>query len=127
MVEDLLGSHITVLHTEAALIHTPEGDTRHRVVQTSRHLGTHILPAGTDITAPRGSRETLFASKSATGEQEHTRLVHLSLIDRALTVIDGVGIHGRIGIEVFRRGAEGCRTTEGLTIPHRGTVSHVRL
>ena len=25
-VEDLLGGHITVLHTESALIHAPEGD-----------------------------------------------------------------------------------------------------
>ena len=49
----LLGLHITVLHTESTLIHSPEGKTRHRVVETCRHLGTHILPTSTNITRPR--------------------------------------------------------------------------
>ena len=127
LIIELLGSHVAVLHTEAALVHTPEGDARHRVVQASRHLSAHILPAGADIATPGSRRETLLASEATTGEQEHARLVHLTLPDRALTVVDSVGIDGRVSVEILRRGAEGRRTAEGFTIPHRGAVAHVRL
>ena len=104
LVKQLLGCHITVLHTEAALIHTPERNTRDGVVQTSRHLSTHILPAGADITTPGRCREALLASETATGKQEHARLIHLTLPYRALSMIDGICIHGAVGIEIFCRG-----------------------
>ena len=81
LVEELLGSHIAILHAESSLVHTPEGHARHRVVQSGRHLRTHILPASADVAAPRGGGIALLAGKAATGEQEHARLVLLSLPD----------------------------------------------
>ena len=78
-VEKLLGCHIAVLHTETALVHTPEGDTGNRVVESCRHLGTHILPTGSDITTPRSGGETLLPSKSTASQQEHSRLIGLPL------------------------------------------------
>ena len=100
-VEELLGSDITVLHTEAALVHAPERQAGDGVVESCGHLGTHILPTGTDVTTPGGGREALFTSKAATGEQEYAWLIRLTLPDRTLTIVDGIGIHGAVGIEIF--------------------------
>ena len=105
-VEELLSSHIAVLDTEATLIHAPEGKTGNRIVQACRHLRTHILPAGTDVATPRGCGIALLASKTATCQQEHPWLILLALPDTALTIVDGIGINGAVGIEVFCRGAE---------------------
>ena len=97
-VVQLLGLHITVLDTEATLVHAPEGQSGHRIVQTCRHLSTHILPTGTDVTTPCGRRVALLASKTTTRQQEDT----LVRIDRALTVIDSIGIDDAVGIEILR-------------------------
>ena len=69
-VEELLSSNITVLYAEAALIHTPEGQSRHGVVETCGHLRTHIFPTGTDVAAPRGGAIALFTGKATTRQQE---------------------------------------------------------
>ena len=127
LVKQLLGSHITVFHTEAALVHTPERKSGDRVVQTCGHLGTHILPTGTDVTTPGSSREALLTSKAATRQQEDARLIELAIIHTALTIIDGIGINRTVGVEIFSRSTERRRTTQGFTIPHRSTVAHVGL
>ena len=100
-VEELLGCHITVLDTESTLIHAPERKTRNGIVETSSHLGTHIFPTGTNIATPGSSRVTLFASEATTSEQEYTWLILLALPYRTLTIVDGIGIDGAIGIEIF--------------------------
>ena len=66
-----LSLHVAVLHAEASLVHTPEGQSGHRVVQTSCHLGTHILPTGTYITTPCSGRIALLTGKPATSQQEY--------------------------------------------------------
>ena len=123
----LLCCHITVLHTEATLIHAPERDSAHRIVQSGSHLCPHILPTGTDITTPCGGRVTLFASKTATSKQEDTRFVVGSLKDRSLAIVDGIGINCGICVEILSRCTEGRRTAKRLAVPHRGTVAHIRL
>src|SRR5574344_2958365 len=62
-VEQLLGSHIALLHTESALVHAPEGNTSHREIQSGSHLRTHVFPTCTDITAPCGGGITLQRSE----------------------------------------------------------------
>ncbi len=123
LVKLLLGCHITVLHAEASLVHAPEGMTCQGKVQTCRHLGTHILPTGGDVSRPSGGAVTLLAGETGTGQEEYP----LVGVHRALTVIDGIGIHDAVGIEVLCGGAEGGRTAECLAVPHRGTVADVRL
>ena len=98
-VVQLLGLHITVLYAEATLVHAPEGQSRHGVVETCRHLSTHILPASTDVTTPCGCAITLLASKTATCQQEDA----LVGIDGTLSVVDSISIHDAIGVEILRR------------------------
>ena len=123
LVKLLLCCYITVLYTETALIHSPERKTCHRVVQASSHLGTHILPTGSNIARPSGCTVTLLASKTRTGKQEDT----LIRVHTALSIIDGVSIDDAVSVEIFGRGSESCRTREGLAIPHRCAVAHIRL
>src|SRR5574344_376232 len=111
-VEEFLSRHIAVFYTEATLVHSPERHTRHRIVESGCHLSAHILPTGADITTPSGCRIALFTSETATGEQEHTRFVGFTLPYRTLSVVDSIGIDGRIGIEIFGRSAEGSRSAK---------------
>ena len=96
-VVQLLSCHIATLHTEAALIHTPEGQSRCRVVQSRRHLSPHILPTGTNITTPCGCRIALFTSKTTTCQQEYT----LVGVNGTLAIVDGISIDDAIGIEIL--------------------------
>ena len=127
LVEQLLGSHITVFHTEASLVHAPERQSRHRIIEPGSHLRAHVLPTCSYITTPRGCRVSLLACKATPRQQKHTRLISLALEHRALSVVDGIGIHDAIGIEILRGRAEGSRSGEGFAIPHRGTVAHIGL
>ena len=106
LVKLLLCSHITVLDTESALVHSPERDTRHRVVESCCHLCTHVFPTRANVAAPCGCAVALLASKARTGEQEHTRFVGLTVEHRALSVIYGISINRRVSIKIF------CRRTE---------------
>lgn len=125
LVELLLGSHIAVFHAETALVHSPEGNARHRIVQSGGHLGAHILPAGCNVAAPGCRGVTLFSGKTATGEQEHAGFIGLSLKERTLSVVDGIGIHRAVGVEVFRRRTHRRGAAQGFAIPHGRAVAHV--
>ena len=103
LVKLLLSGHIAVLDAEAALVHAPEGDARHREVQAGSHLCPHVFPAGADVAAPGGGRVALFAGKTAAGEQEHALVVARG----TLAGIDGVGVDDRVGVEIFGRAAQG--------------------
>ena len=93
LVKQLLSCHVTILNAEATLIHSPERNTRHRIVKTCRHLSAHIFPTGTDIATPCCCRETLFTSETTTSQQEHARFIVLTLPYATLTIIDGISIH----------------------------------
>ena len=123
LVKLLLGSYIAVFHTETTLVHSPERKTCHGIVQSGSHLRTHILPAGSNIARPGSGAVALFACKARTGEEEDA----LVRVHAALTIVDGVGIHDAVGIEILGRCAQGGRTGERLAVPHRGTVTNVRL
>ena len=99
LVELLLGSHIAILHTETTLVHSPERKTSHGIVQSGSHLRTHILPAGSDIARPGSGAVALFACKTGTGQEEDT----LVRVHATLTIVDGVGIHDAVGIEILGR------------------------
>ena len=103
LVKLLLSGDIAVLDAEAALVHAPEGNARHREVQAGRHLGTHILPAGANVTAPGGGRVALFAGKTAAGQQEHALVVARG----TLAGIDSISIDDRVGVEIFGCAAQG--------------------
>ena len=120
-VKELLGSHIAVFHTETSLIHAPERQATDRIVHARSHLSPHVLPPCGDITAPSGRTETLFPGKSASGEQEYAPVG----IHRSLPVIDGIGIHDGVGVEIFGARAECRRAGEFFAIPHRCAVAHV--
>ena len=122
-VIELLGCHIAVLHTETALIHTPEGQSRHGVVQTSGHLCPHVFPAGTNIATPCCRRKALFAGKTAARQQEHALVGQHG----TLTIVDSVGIDDAIGVEILRGSTKSRRTTECLAIPHGRTVADIGL
>ena len=62
--------------------------TRERVVQAEGNLLAQVLPAGTDVAAPRVGACTLLTCKIAAGEDEHA----LVLVHGALVVIDA--LHG---------------------------------
>ena len=72
----------------------------------------------------------MLSSKAAACEQEHTGFSPFLPCQcfpcAPLSVVDGIGIHDAVGVEIFRRGAQSCRTAQCLAIPHRGAVSHVR-
>lgn len=110
LVELLLSFDITVLNAEPTDVHAPERDTRHRIVKTCRELCSHILPTCADVAAPTGCAVALFSGKSAAGKQEYA----LVGVHRTLAVVYRVGIYYAVGIEVFGRGAEGGRSTEGF-------------
>ena len=123
LVKLLLGSHIAVFYTETTLVHSPERKTCHGIVQSGSHLRTHILPAGSDVARPGSGAVALFASKARTGEEEDT----LVRVHATLTIVDGVGIHDAVGIEILGSRTQGGRTGERLAVPHRRTVAHIRL
>ncbi len=99
-----LGGYIAVLDTEAADVHGPVGDSAYREVKSRRYLRFHVLPAGGDVAAPCGGRVALKSRESRAGKQEHT----LVGLDTSLSVVDGLGIHQGVGVEVFGRRTE-CR------------------
>ena len=121
LIELLLGSHIAVLYTETALVHSPERQTCHRIVQTGCHLGTHIFPTGSNVTRPGSRTVALLTGKTGTGQEEDT----LVRVHAALSVIDSISIHDAVSIEIFGRCTEGSRTGKSLAVPHRGTVANV--
>ena len=98
LVELLLGSHVAVLYTETALVHSPERKTRHRIVQTGSHLSTHVLPTGSNIARPGSRAVALFARKARTGKEEDT----LVRVHATLAMIDGISIHDAVSVEIFR-------------------------
>ena len=106
LVELLLGCHIAVFHTESTLIHSPERKTCHGIVQSGCHLRTHIFPAGSDVARPGSGAVALFASKARTGEEEDA----LVRVHAALTIVDGIGIHDAVGIEILGSRTQGGRT-----------------
>ena len=121
LVIKALGLHITILHAETTLVHTPERKSRHRVIQACSHLRTHILPTGSDIATPCGCGIALFTCKTTAGKQEHA----LVRIHRALSVVDSIGINNRIGIEIFCCRTQSSRSTQGLAIPHRRAIADI--
>ena len=121
LIELLLGSHITVFYTETALVHSPERQTCHRIVQTGCHLGTHVFPTGSNVTRPGSRTVALFTCKARTGQEEDT----LVRVHTALSVIDSISIHDAVSIEIFGRCTDGSRTGKSLAVPHRGTVTNV--
>ena len=121
LIELLLGSHIAVLYTETTLVHSPERQTCHRIVQTGCHLGTHIFPTGSDVARPGSRTVALLTGKTGTGQEEDT----LVRVHAALSVIDSISIHDAVSIEIFGRCTEGSRTGKSLAVPHRGTVANV--
>ena len=123
LLEQFLCCHVAVLNAEATLVHAPEGQTGHRIVQTGSHLGTHVLPTGTDVARPCGGAVTLLAGKAATGQQEDALVGG----DTALTIVDGIGIDDAVGIEILRSRTKSRGTAECLAIPHGGAVADIGL
>ena len=123
LVKLLLSSYIAVFHAETTLVHSPERKTSHGIVQSGSHLRTHILPAGSDVARPGSGAVALLACKTGTGQEEDA----LVRVHAALTIIDGVGIHDAVGIEILGRCTQGSRTRKCLAIPHRGAVANVWL
>src|SRR5574344_2158202 len=93
-VEQLLGSHIALLHTESALVHAPEGNTSHRELQSG---------------------------KSAASEQKYTFIG----VYRTLSIVDSIGIHDGISIEIFITGTQCGRSAKIFTVIYRGTVAYI--
>ena len=118
----LLSRHITVLYTEATYIHCPIGNSADCKIQTGGNLCLHIFPTGRDVTAPCSGGITLQAGKARTGQQEYPLVV----VHTALSVVDGIRVHQRIRIEIFRRRTQCRRPAQVLTVLQIRTVAYIR-
>ena len=111
-----------VHHGETADVHAPHGKARHRIVQAGRHLHAHVVPGRADVAAPGGCGIALEAGETVPGQEEHP----LVGIHRPLAVVDGVGIHEGIGVQILRGRSQGCRSQEPLEVVHGQAVAEVR-
>ena len=101
-----------VHHAEAAYVHAPERDAAHAVAQAGRNLSPHVFPRSADIPAPGSGGIALQARETAAGEEKDPLVgIHLPL-----SVIDGIGVHQRVSVEVFGRGPKSRRRGEQLLV-----------
>jgi len=107
---------IAVLHTEAPDVHGPIGDSGEGKVKAGRYLGFHVFPAGADVAAPGGRRVTLQPREPGTGEQKDPAVG----IGFPLAIINGLGIHQGIGVEIFGGRPQSGGGHQRLAVFHAG-------
>ena len=122
-VKELLGFDIAVFDAESAYVHGPVRYAADTEVESGAYLGFHVLPSGCDVAAPGGCAVALEAGKSASGKQEYAAV----RVRRTLPVVDCVGVHQCIGVEILGRRAECSRPAQSLAVFHIGAVADIWL